>query len=134
MFCWREAAIELLHIERVLLYPVSQKSASTKWRIYKGKIWTPDTSPSTHSIFTNSMEAASLPSALSIPVLLTTFVSIRTFIIIKMFTSCNIFTLRWHNRCLYATCERVLQANSWIKTVCKVHLERISKKTLDISR
>ena len=30
--------IELLHIECVLLYPVSQKSVSTKWRIYKGKI------------------------------------------------------------------------------------------------
>ena len=47
--------IELLHIECVLLYPVSQKSVSTKWRVYKGKIWTPDTSPSTHSISTNSM-------------------------------------------------------------------------------
>ena len=30
--------IELLHIECVLLYPVSQKSVATKWRIYKGKI------------------------------------------------------------------------------------------------
>ena len=64
----------------MLLYPVSQKSVATKWRIYKGKInspqdfllwkqctqhpkwliykgkiWTPDTSPSTHSISTNSM-------------------------------------------------------------------------------
>ena len=29
-------------IECVLLYPVSQKSVSTKWRVYKGKIWTPD--------------------------------------------------------------------------------------------
>ena len=48
-------SIELLHIECVLLYPVSQKSVSTKWRVYKGKIWTPDTSPSTHSISTNSM-------------------------------------------------------------------------------
>ena len=47
--------IELLHIECVLLYPVSQKSISTKWRIYKGKISTPDTSPSTHSISTNYM-------------------------------------------------------------------------------
>ena len=33
----------------------SQKSVSTKWRIYKAKIWTPDASPSTHSISTNSM-------------------------------------------------------------------------------
>ena len=74
------STIELLHIECVLLYPVSQKIVSTKWRIYKGKInspqdlllkkqctqppkwrifegkiWTPDTSPSTHSISTNSM-------------------------------------------------------------------------------
>ena len=34
--------IELLHIECVLLYPASQKSVSTKWRVYKGKICTPD--------------------------------------------------------------------------------------------
>ena len=33
-------SIELLHIQCVLLYPVSQKSVSTKWRVYKGKIWT----------------------------------------------------------------------------------------------
>ena len=33
--------IELLHIECVLLYPVSQKCVSTKWRIYKGKINSP---------------------------------------------------------------------------------------------
>ena len=33
--------IELLHIACVLLYPVSQKSVSTKWRIYKGKINSP---------------------------------------------------------------------------------------------
>ena len=35
-------SIELLHIECVLLYPASQKSVSTKWRVYKGKICTPD--------------------------------------------------------------------------------------------
>ena len=28
----------LLHIERVLLYPINQKTVSTKWLIYKGKI------------------------------------------------------------------------------------------------
>ena len=33
--------IELLHIECVLLYSVSQKSVSTKWRIYKGKLTRP---------------------------------------------------------------------------------------------
>ena len=39
---WRKGRpIELLHIECVLLYPVSQKSVSTKWRIYKGKINSP---------------------------------------------------------------------------------------------
>ena len=43
--------IELLHIECVLLYSVSQKSVSTKWRIYKGKIWTPNTSPSMHAFY-----------------------------------------------------------------------------------
>ena len=37
----RGETIELLHIECVLLYPVSQKSVSTKWRIYKGKINSP---------------------------------------------------------------------------------------------
>ena len=41
-FAWRRInTIELLHIECVLLYPVSQKSVSTKWRIYKGKINSP---------------------------------------------------------------------------------------------
>ena len=40
-YCRRVQVIELLHIECVLLYPVSQKSVSTKWRIYKGKINSP---------------------------------------------------------------------------------------------
>ena len=55
-------SIELLHIECVLLYSISQKSVSTKWRIYKGKIWTPNTSPSTHSISTNSMNRSHAPA------------------------------------------------------------------------
>ena len=38
--CW-VYTIELLHIECVRLYPVSQKSVATKWRIYKGKITRP---------------------------------------------------------------------------------------------
>ena len=86
-------------VSKTLLYPVSQKSVSTKWRIYKGKIWTPNTSPITHSISTNSMSTPHIQLSIQ-PSITPSFqtndrIAPRRELIV-IFISCS-FSIKKHN-------------------------------------